>query len=82
MMNSYVMIRDVANYAKRIKLCDKPDDDFKNKIKEKVIKNEGVAFRNTANKGSRRIAHPGPLSEAESYVMAKHGMIEIKYPNI
>lgn len=82
MMNSYVMIRDVVNYAKRRKLCEQPDDDFKNKIKEKVIKKEDVAFRKTANKASGWVAHPGPLSEAESYVMAKHGITEIKYPNI
>lgn len=82
MMQSYLMLRDVVNSAKRRKLCEKKDEEFQEKIKEKIIQKEDLAFRNTANKKTGWIAHPGPMSEAERYVMTKHNLTEIKYPQI
>ncbi len=82
MMQSYMMLQDVMNSAKRRKLCEKPDDEFRNKLKEKVVQKENIAFKKTANKESGWIAHPGPLSDAESYVMSKHNLDEIKYPSL
>jgi len=82
MMQSYMMLQDVMNSAKRRRLCEKPDDEFKNKLKEKVIQKEDIAFKKTANKETGWVAHPGPLSNAEYYVMNKHDLTEIKYPSL
>lgn len=82
MMQSYLMLRDIINSAKRRKLCEKPDDIFKHNLKKKVIQKEDIAFKKTANKKSGWIAHPAPLSKAERYVKNKHNLLCINYPNL
>lgn len=82
MMQSYMMIRDLINSSKRRKFCEKPDDEFKKKLKQKIAEKEDIAFKKTANKDPAWIAHPGPLAKAERYVMEKRGYTEITYPKI
>ena len=82
MMQSYVVLRDALNAMKRIKACEKPSNDFKNRLKKKVIEKEDTAFKNTANKSPGWIAHPGPILRAERYVKDKNNLSEIKYPNL
>jgi hypothetical protein len=82
MMQSYLLVRDIVNSAKRRNLCEKPDDEFKSKLKEKVTQKEDIAFKKTASKAPGWVAHPGPLAEAERYVMKNNSLSEIKYPNL
>ena len=82
LMQSNLMLQDVVNSAKRRKLCEKPDDAFKDKLKEKVIKKEDIAFKKTASAESGWIAHPGVLSQAERYIKNKYAVAEIPYPEL
>ncbi|WP_020405068.1 AHH domain-containing protein [Hahella ganghwensis] len=79
---SNLMLQDVMNSALRREFCKKPDDEFKNKLKELVIIKEDIAFKNTASATTGWIAHPIPLNDAEDYVKKKHGLTEIKYPKL
>lgn len=64
-------------------MCEEPDDSFKQHLKEEVVKAEDEAFKLTANAESPWIAHPGPLKEAEKYVLNKHATIAIiNYPKL
>lgn len=82
LMQSNMMLQDLMNSSKRRKLCEKPDDEFKNKLKEKIIKKEDIAFKKTAAAESGWVAHPGPLNAAERYVQDKHEISEINYPKL
>lgn len=79
---SNTMIRDVIRAFQRSSLCDKPDDEFKQELLDNIKDAEDIAFKKTAGAIMPWVAHPGPLSQAESYVKAKHQIDEIKYPKL
>lgn len=82
LMQSNILLRDAINALIDRDVCKEPDDSFKKKVKEKVIKAEDRAFKLTAAAESPWIAHPGPLKAAENYVKNKHDIDKIEYPKL
>lgn len=64
---SNVILRDIVRTFQQNKLCDKPDETFKNQLLKKVEDAEDKAFKKTSGAISPWICHPAHINKAEDF---------------
>jgi len=82
MIASNLLLDNLVAAFKENSLCSNPDDEFKNKLLEKIGKAEDKAFKKTAGAVKPWVCHPEPLKMAEEYVMKTQGISSVTYPKL